>query len=79
MLQHPGKADQGAAKIDCGALKELWINNPWKLNYLLWCGWNCAGRLGSTELIPLGHPLLVASIDLSTHDLRHAFLWLGYS
>ena len=38
MLQHPREADQGAAKVDCGAFEELWINNPWKLGYLLRCG-----------------------------------------
>ena len=54
MLQHPGQVDQGAAEIDCGAFKELWINKPWKLGYLLRCAVrNCAGRPGSTELIAL--------------------------
>ena len=38
MLQHPREADQGAAEVDCGAFEELWINNPWKLGYLLRCG-----------------------------------------
>ena len=60
MVQHPREADQGAAKVDCGAFEELWINDPWKLGWLLLCGY--------TELCRV--------TDLSICYLRHVILFL---
>jgi len=62
MLQRPREADQGSTEVDCGAFEELWINNPWKLGYLLRCG--------CTELCRV--------TDLSICCLRHMILLLEY-